>query len=68
MVVTAFIGVLAIPAATWRLMLTGTTMARRFAAASLSAVESALILIAGLIVLRAGLQLLRKSSRTRRRR
>ncbi len=56
-VLAAAIGLVALPVAIWRLTLTGSTMARLFEGASLDDVMATLGLIAGLVVLRAVLQL-----------
>src|SRR5688572_24572906 len=56
-VLAAVVGLIALPVAIWRLMLTGSTMARLFQGASLDDVVPALAIIASLIVIRAVLQL-----------
>src|SRR5919202_5139759 len=55
----AALGLLAVPVAMWRLTLTGQAMARVFAGEPFDALLGMLALIGGLIVLRAGLQLVR---------
>ncbi len=50
--VTAIVGLIVIPIAIWRLMLTGTTMARVFKGDGISDIAPALITIATLILLR----------------
>ena len=52
---TAIVGLIVIPIAIWRLMLTGTTMARVFKGDSFADIFPALITIATLILLRSGL-------------
>src|SRR5438034_1075209 len=58
-VVAALLGLLGVPIAMWRLTLTGQAMARVFAGEPFEALTSMLILIAGLVVLRSVLQLMR---------
>src|SRR5919202_554089 len=55
----ALVGLAAVPVAMWRLTLTGQAMARVFAGEPFSALSSMLLLIAGLIIVRAVLQLVR---------
>jgi ATP-binding cassette, subfamily B, bacterial len=55
----ALVGLAAVPVAMWRLTLTGQAMARVFNGEPFDAIVSMLLLIAGLIVVRALLQLLR---------
>src|SRR5205823_3598863 len=55
----ALVGLIAVPVAMWRLVLTGQTMARVFTGEPFDALVGALVLIASLIVLRALLQLAR---------
>ncbi len=59
MALAALIGLAAVPIAMWRLTLTGQAMARVFGGAPFEALVSMLVLIAGLILLRAALQYLR---------
>jgi ATP-binding cassette, subfamily B, bacterial len=56
MVLAALIGVVAVPVAIWRLMLTGDTLARVFEGETLSALTGVFVLLIGLILLRAALQ------------
>ncbi|HZQ35844.1 MAG TPA: ABC transporter transmembrane domain-containing protein, partial [Dehalococcoidia bacterium] len=56
----ALIGVVAVPIAVWRLALTGDTIAQVFKGRSLGSLAAAFVLIAVLIVLRAGMQLWRE--------
>src|SRR5689334_14590982 len=56
----ALIGVVAVPVAIWRLALTGDTIAQVFKGRSLGGLAGAFVLIAALIVLRAGTQLWRE--------
>ena len=58
-VVAALLGLLGVPIAMWRLTLTGQAMARVFAGEPFEALTGMLILIAGLVVLRSVLQLMR---------
>jgi len=58
-VVAALLGLLGVPIAMWRLTLTGQAMARVFAGDPFEALTGMLILIAGLVVLRSLLQLVR---------
>jgi ATP-binding cassette, subfamily B, bacterial len=55
----AMVGLIAVPVAMWRLVLTGQTMARVFSGEPFNALLGTLLLIASLIVLRALLQLAR---------
>ncbi|MDQ6670636.1 MAG: thiol reductant ABC exporter subunit CydC [Chloroflexota bacterium] len=55
----AFVGLAAVPVAMWRLTLTGQALARVFSGDPFDALTSMLLLIAGLIVVRALLQLMR---------
>src|SRR3712207_3604589 len=56
MVLAALIGIVAVPVAIWRLMLTGDTLARVFEGETLSVLAGVFILLVGLILLRAALQ------------
>ncbi|MGD9891520.1 MAG: ABC transporter transmembrane domain-containing protein, partial [Dehalococcoidia bacterium] len=56
MVLAALIGIVAVPVAIWRLMLTGDTLARVFEGETLSALAGVFVLLVGLILLRAALQ------------
>ncbi len=58
-VLAALVGLVAVPITIWRLTLTGQTMARVFEGAPLASLSGTLVLIAGLVVLRAALQLVR---------
>jgi ATP-binding cassette subfamily C protein CydCD len=59
MALAALVGLAAVPIAMWRLTLTGQAMARVFGGEPFDALVSMLVLIAGLILLRAALQYLR---------
>src|SRR5579871_1206025 len=59
-VLAALIGIIAVPVAIWRLALTGDTIAQVFKGRSLGSLAGAFLLIAALIVLRAGMQLWRE--------
>ncbi len=56
----AIVGLLIIPIAIWRLVLTGTTMAGVFEGDSLGDITPVLVLIAGLVVLRSAMQFVKE--------
>src|SRR5262245_49781673 len=58
-VVAALVGLVVIPVAVWRLMLTGATMARVFKGEGISDIAGVIVLIVALIVLRSALQFIR---------